>query len=342
MWATGRKTIDERISQGPSSADNVPGPNYRTVLEQAQRRGMKVGDVSTAEITDATSAVLASHVSLRKCQGPADMSACPAETKAAGGLGSIAEQEVDHRVDVLLGGGRNRFEQPITGGAEAGQNVVQSAQGKGYQYVTDAAGLSGAGRNKPVLGLFTGGNMSVEWSGPGASTGKGNAPAKCTEDQRPSSEPSLAEMTGKAIGLLEGRRGFFLQVEGASIDKQDHATMPAPRSARRWPSTPTCSTRWAGSARYRIGVRARGDRMSSRAYARQRCVRSTITDVAFTIAVASDPSTRPSSSIASRVTAAVSRNEPASISISPITPSTSIERTIPGKRLRADSESPVS
>ena len=31
-------------------------------------------------------------------------------------------------------------------------------------------------------------------------------------------------MTTKAIDLLESRKGFFLQVEGASIDKQDHAT----------------------------------------------------------------------------------------------------------------------
>jgi len=38
-WATGRKTIDERISQGPSSAENVPGPNLTTVLEIAQKRG---------------------------------------------------------------------------------------------------------------------------------------------------------------------------------------------------------------------------------------------------------------------------------------------------------------
>src|SRR4029079_3959908 len=39
--------------------------------------------------------------------------------------------------------------------------------------------------------------------------------------------PRLADRTGKAIQLLDddhGRdRGFFLQVEGASIDKQDHA-----------------------------------------------------------------------------------------------------------------------
>jgi alkaline phosphatase len=227
MWATGQKTIDERISQGPSSAINVPGKNLQTVLELWQKKGAKVGDVSTAEITDATPAVLASHISLRGCQGPTDTAAsCASETKAAGGLGSIAEQEVDHKVDVLLGGGRNRFSQPITGGPDAGKNVIESAQGKGYQYVSDAAGLAAVkNANKPVLGLFNPSNMSLEWSGPAASTGKGNAPAACSENQRPATEPSLSDMTRKAISLLDGgRKGFFLQVEGASIDKQDHAT----------------------------------------------------------------------------------------------------------------------
>ena len=68
--------------------------------------------------------------------------------------------------------------------------------------------------------------MSVEWSGPAASTGKGNDPVPCLENQRPANEPSLADMTSKAIKLLDddNNRGFFLQVEGASIDKQDHAT----------------------------------------------------------------------------------------------------------------------
>jgi alkaline phosphatase len=225
-WATGQKTIDERISQGPSSAENVPGPNLTTVLELAQQRGMKVGDVSTAEITDATPAVLASHISLRACQGPANMGTCPSETKGAGGPGSIAEQEVDHHVDVLLGGGRARFEQTIESGPYAGKSVVQSAQEQGYRYVTDADGLSTVGGGKPVLGLFNASNMSLEWSGPAASLGKGNPPAPCTEGQRPANEPSLAAMTRRAIDLLENknRNGFFLQVEGASIDKQDHAT----------------------------------------------------------------------------------------------------------------------
>src|SRR3954452_8201033 len=58
MWATGQKTIDERISQGPSAAENVPGTTLDTVLERAQGVGMRTGNVSTAEITDATPAVL--------------------------------------------------------------------------------------------------------------------------------------------------------------------------------------------------------------------------------------------------------------------------------------------
>lgn len=226
-WATGEKTIDERISQGPSSAENVPGVNLETVLEIAQKKGMKVGDVSTAEITDATPAVLASHMSLRGCQGPANMAPCATETKGAGGLGSIAEQMVDHKVDVLLGGGRARFTQTIGSGPYSGKTVVQQAEALGYRYVTDADGLSTVpNAKKPVLGLFNNSNMSLEWSGPAASTGKGNAPVACTEGVRPGNEPSLAAMTRQALGLLSdgNRKGFFLQVEGASIDKQDHAT----------------------------------------------------------------------------------------------------------------------
>jgi alkaline phosphatase len=138
---------------------------------------------------------------------------------------TIAEQEVDHKVDVLLGGGRNRFTPTISGGPDTGKTVIESAQAKGYRYVTDAAGLSAVSNDsKPVLGLFNTGNMSLEWTGPAASLGKGNAPAPCNENQRPANEPSLAAMTQKSIELLENRRGFFQQVEGASIDKQDHAT----------------------------------------------------------------------------------------------------------------------
>jgi alkaline phosphatase/streptomycin-6-phosphatase len=155
------------------------------------------------------------------------MTACPLETKGAGGLGSIAEQEVDHKVDVLLGGGRARFTANVLSGPYTGKSVVEEATEQGYRYVTDADGLSSVGSGRPVLGLFNDSNMSLEWTGPAASLGKGNAPAPCTEGVRPGNEPSLAAMTRRAIDLLDDRKnrnGFFLQVEGASIDKQDHAT----------------------------------------------------------------------------------------------------------------------
>jgi alkaline phosphatase len=227
MWATGSKTIDERVSQGPSAAIDVPGENLKTVLEVAQRQGKATGNVSTAEITDATPAVLDSHISLRGCQGPADAAtSCKKETKDAGGLGSIAEQTVDHHVDVVLGGGRNRFTQTITGGPDAGKTVVDSAQRQGYQYVTDAAGLDAVQsvKRKPLLGLFAPVNMTTEWTGPIATLGDGTPAQKCVTTNRPANEPSLAAMTKKAISLLQNDKdGFFLQVEGASIDKQDHA-----------------------------------------------------------------------------------------------------------------------
>src|SRR5262245_36696763 len=203
MWATGQKTIDERISQGPSTALNVPGRNLPTVLERAQKAGMRTGNVSTAEITDATPAVLDSHISLRGCQGPKDMTACPLETKAAGGLGSISEQTVDHGVDVVLGGGKGRFDAAggtIAGGPDNGQTVEQSAQRQGYTEVTTAQQLAALRpSDNPVLGLFNAGNMTTEWSGPAATSGSGVPAHTCNTTNRPANEPSLAAMTTKAL-----------------------------------------------------------------------------------------------------------------------------------------------
>lgn len=228
MWATGKKTIDERISQGPSTALNVPGKNYQTILEVLKAQGKRVGNVSTAEITDATPAVLDSHISLRGCQAPKNMTSCQSERKAVGGLGSIAEQTVDHRVDVLLGGGKGRFDGTgglIEGGPDTGKTVLDSAQRQGYKIISTKSELDALrSRNLPVLGLFTSGNMTTEWTGPVATLGDGVAAHPCTTGNRPANEPSLAAMTKKAIDLLDhSPHGFFLQVEGASIDKQDHA-----------------------------------------------------------------------------------------------------------------------
>jgi alkaline phosphatase len=227
-WSTGKKTIDARLSQGPSAAESIPGPNagFTTTFEIADKRGMRVGNVSTAEITDATPAAPSSHISQRACQGPADTrTICASEAKGQGGLGSIAEQQVDHLLDVNLGGGRNRYLQTLDGSAKT---VVDYAQSKGYRYVQTAADLNAVSSlsKGPVLGLFTPGNMTTEFKPLVAATtpGAGGPKFRCDETNRPANEPSLAAMTEKAIDLLESRKGFFLQVEGASIDKRDHAS----------------------------------------------------------------------------------------------------------------------
>ena len=227
-WSTGVKTADGRISTAAGTDADLDN-----LVDRAEAAGFLTGNVSTAEITDATPAGPMSHVRSRACQGPADMAACPQDSKSAGGPGSIAEQSIDHDVDVILGGGRARYQQVITGGPYAGQTVVQQAQAEGYTYVTDTAGLTATGPGDQVLGLFTGGNMSMDWTGLPAVAG-GTPPQRCNEDQRPAGEPGLAEMTTNALEILSarangqgrGQPGFFLQVESASIDKRDHAAQP--------------------------------------------------------------------------------------------------------------------
>ncbi|MEP7310810.1 MAG: alkaline phosphatase [Acidobacteriota bacterium] len=231
-WSTGFKTSNGRISSVAGTGSAVT--RIPTILEHAQQAGYNVGNVTTAELTDATPAVLDSHINDRGCQGPANMGACGPSKKEDGGPGSIAEQSVDHHVNVLLGGGLARFQQTITGGPDVGKTVIASAQRQGYTVVFDAANL-GAVTGSRVLGLFNAGNMSLEWSGlqaqpfPGSGLPGGQT---CLENRRLPGEPSLADMTAKAIDLLDDsqrggkRRGFFLQVEGASIDKQDHVEAP--------------------------------------------------------------------------------------------------------------------
>jgi alkaline phosphatase/streptomycin-6-phosphatase len=221
-WATGRKTSNGRISTSARADEDL-----KTILEIAQQRGMRTGDVTTAELTDATPAVLASHVASRTCQGPADMAACPQDRRSAGGPGSIAEQLLAHNVDVLMGGGAARFDQQAM---EDGRPPIQAALAGGYRVIGAEAGFPLATPGQKLLGLFAPGNMVVEWSGQEALPYPSNVtkPQRCREDNRPLGQPTLAAMTAKAIELLDrpSGPGFFLQVEGASIDKEDHNANP--------------------------------------------------------------------------------------------------------------------
>ncbi|MDO4039312.1 alkaline phosphatase [Clavibacter michiganensis] len=226
-WATGTKTYDGAISV---DIDEKP---QATLTEIAKANGLRTGDVSTAEIQDATPAVQVAHVDSRSCYGP-DSASCGDNALINGGLGSISEQLLNTRPDVTLGGGSASFTQTAKAGQYQGQTLFNQATQRGYQVVQDAAGLNGvktADQTKPVLGLFTPGNFPTRFSPTPATVGGADlAPVDCVPNPaRLSSDLSLAKLTDKAISLLDTNKngkGFFLQVEGASIDKQDHAANP--------------------------------------------------------------------------------------------------------------------
>jgi alkaline phosphatase len=224
-WSTGKKTVDSRLSQGPSASDTTPGEDYETVLEKYKKQGKRTGNVSTAEITDATPAAAGSHINLRECQGPANMAKCGYAKKSAvpAGKGSISEQLVDNKIDVILGGGLDRYNQAT----DAGPSVLDYAKTTHkYQFVGDKTALAGVNTlaNGPILGLFTGGNMTPRYKPLLATAAGAGGPDKKCETADRGTQPTLADMTDKAIQLLDNDKGFFLQVESAMIDKQEHSS----------------------------------------------------------------------------------------------------------------------
>ena len=226
-WATGVKTYDNAISV------DIHEKPYQTILQYAKQSGRATGNVTTSEIQDATPAVQVAHISQRSCYGPVATSAkCASFAKENGGLGSISEQLLDTRPDVTLGGGSATFAEKATAGKWAGKTLEQQAKERGFHYITaksDLTGVSAANQKKPLLGLFSAGNMPVKFA-PLLATADGatKAAASCKANPDFSSVPALGTMTTKAIDLLtkndSGKKnGFFLQVESASIDKKDHA-----------------------------------------------------------------------------------------------------------------------
>ena len=244
-WATGTKTYNNAVDV------DVYGNPQLNLFELAKAAGKATGNVTTAEIQDATPAVLESHSSERSCYGPqgkTDGSSNGAanndaakrclvnQLKETGGIGSISEQLLDTRADVTIGGGSKYFRQTVQGGEYKGKTVWEQAKEMGFQTVENDPAAMNALQYKdgqPVLALMSDGNMPTKFN-PSKATAKDPAkdanPTVCTPnaDWLGNQGSSLKDMTKKALDLLNDnpngqKNGFFLQVEGASIDKQDHA-----------------------------------------------------------------------------------------------------------------------
>jgi alkaline phosphatase len=229
-WSTGNKSYDNAISV------DRHGTAHQTLLEWAKKSGRATGDITTSEIQDATPAVEVAHISQRSCYGPvATSKTCPEAALENGGKGSISEQLLKTRPDVTFGGGSTTFAETAKAGKYEGKTLAEQAKALGYNYITQKgqlAGVTRADQDKPVLGLFAPGNLPVKFA-PLVATADGanGAGRTCSDNPAFAAVPTLPSMTDKAIDLLSSsksgqRNGFFLQVESASIDKQDHAADP--------------------------------------------------------------------------------------------------------------------
>ncbi|WP_407667806.1 alkaline phosphatase [Paenibacillus massiliensis] len=176
--SAGVKTYNAAIAVDTNQQD------VKTVLEQAKEIGKSTGLVATSEITHATPAAFGAHDISRK------------------NMDAIANDYYDelingeHKVDVLLGGGKTNF-------VRADRDLTKEFTKDGYSYVTNRDALL-KDSNTKLLGLFADGGLD-----------------KMID--RTSATPSLEEMTNAAIDRLsKNDKGFFLMVEGSQIDWAGH------------------------------------------------------------------------------------------------------------------------
>ena len=172
---------------GAIAVDSTKQP-LGTILQAAERRGLATGLVATSRVTHATPASFAAHVPNRWMEN------------------RIAVQQLASGADVILGGGKRHFLPSSADGSRRkdDRNLMEEASAAGYQVVEDRAGLTAIDRG-PVLGLFGMSHMSYEI------------------DRDAAEQPSLAEMTAKAIDLVsQDEDGYFLMIEGSRIDHAGH------------------------------------------------------------------------------------------------------------------------
>jgi alkaline phosphatase len=223
-YATGNKAANNEEGVFPDNTDNdalkgtdpesdafLDNPRVENISEFLRRtRNINLGLVTTADVTDATPAAFAVHTSNRN-----------SSTRIAD---DYFERRDQTGLTVLMGGGGQWFEPKSKGGGRRAtptnasvdpeRDLVKAFKGAGFAFADSAASLRTVSASGPkrLLGLFAPSTMPVALDklGHGA--------------EGVSNVPMLDDMARAAITSLSAvsPRGFFLMIEGASIDKQAH------------------------------------------------------------------------------------------------------------------------
>ncbi len=197
--ATGNKTNNGVIGQDLTAVQGQKdGRNLTTILEIAEENGLSTGLVTTTRITHATPAAFYAHVDNRDNES------------------KIADQLLESKVDVALGGGLQYFvgrNETDPKGKESkrndDRNLLSEFATKGYTIVYNGSAFEKVDTSKAekLLGLFDSSHMLYDME----------------RSSSPGNEPSLSNMTEKAISILsKNSKGFFLMVEGGRIDHAAH------------------------------------------------------------------------------------------------------------------------
>ncbi|MCY3963444.1 MAG: alkaline phosphatase [Acidobacteria bacterium] len=205
---TGVNTNTGVIGYGPTTEfsdfnGNGDGPRLTNIGELAISMGYAVGIVTTTRVTHATPAAVFAHVNDRNLENEIAAQMVP----GGGGFNT----RLGDGLHVIFGGGRRHFlptsasdDEGLPGRRSDGRDLRSELQQRGYRYVWNRQGLNSLGGSGRAIGLFASSHLAYE-------------------ADRGSGEPSLEEMTRKAIQILTATgKPYFLMVEGGRIDHAHH------------------------------------------------------------------------------------------------------------------------
>lgn len=216
-YSTGNKANNNQEGVFPDNTpDAFDNPRVEYIgefLRRARGPGFNVGIVTTADVTDATPAANAVHTSDRR---------------AGAGIAArfFAERDANG-VAVLMGGGARHFLPARLGGARTDERQLAAEfETAGYLRISTATELKQVIRSDKVparlLGLFHPDHMTTAFDKLGATRGYSRE-LQLEKNQNLRDQPMLDEMARAALKVLRrSPQGFYLLIEGASIDKRSH------------------------------------------------------------------------------------------------------------------------